>query len=239
MVERESSSLAQNIMTTCVGAMKGNIKLSDDIRNALEGGDFDPAQVSAALQLIEGMSRAVREVIDNKPGKEQAIFAALPPLDGQVVEEVDLPAVSLSAPKENSEEKPKTFGELLTLKLDKALPDGQEQFTREDLRVILGGIKDSNSILKKQKESMFNRETTVRILTEILTTPRSPLKNDRRFSRMELMLDFTVRASEIDRWSDDVGHVWSKEKTVDSATAVWIRGLGKLKKLNIPPKKTS
>lgn len=247
-IEPQQDRLKDLMSSTYLEILSRNRELLEGVgeafKKAFETGDFDASVVSAALYLIEHLSGTLREGVDN--GIENVIFSKDHSLkdqpliqvqDNQSIIRLEDQRVDLSSKPEDTFIEPQTFGDLLFLRLDKALPDGQESFTREELERFAGDIRAAKEILESKPGVSFSREETRKILQQILTTPGPNSTHKNSFNKLSLMQTFSgLRANILNEFSSEIGHDWSKTPTVDFDTAMQIRGLGMLGKLKLPPK---
>lgn len=244
--EQPGDGLKKKIGFSARDLLRNTSELARGVQQTIDEGDFDPLEVAAALHLIEGISRTIREGVES--GKGDVIFsrdhisANQPPLQEIQSELYSEQGTVLAKEKIlNYQDKPKPFGELLILRLDKALPDGKESFTRQELKVFTKGIGGARKILESEVRASFGREKAITLLQKVLTTPSKILDIDRtgEFDRRQILKHFPLlRGSDLDEWSLAVGHDWSSSKTqkVNFEEAMQIRGLFMLRKLNLPPK---
>lgn len=252
--EQLQHRLKEHIINSFHDLLARNSDLAKAVQDAVEIGDFDVAEISAALQLSEGISRTVREVIGGV--EEHVIFSrdhisTDQPLPQEIQPEVHLgqqqvgptpliqQGIVLEGVQEilGQQEKPKTFGELLVQKLDRALPEKQE-FTRQELCSFTENIRGTKGIFESHGGSEFNREESIKILQEVLSSPGGNLKQKRRYSRQAIFLSFPRMQPSIflDEWSSTIEHDWSETPEVNFEEAMQIRGLLMMGKLNLPPK---
>lgn len=204
-------------------------------------GDDDNPQdiptITAALVLSEGLNRTVREALGGSG--EHVIFSAdqQHPQDGQITtpEPILGTRPDLSTAREN-EDKPKTFGELLRVRIREFLPD-QQEFTKQDIFQLVKNIRGAKKILAKESRRKFNKGEVTLILARVLTTPsrvaEEKLKTKQFYNQRDLAITFGSHFTleNLARWSKEIGHDWIDKQEVDSDTAMQIRGLGMLEKL--------
>lgn len=136
------------------------------------------------------------------------------------------------------EEKPKNFGELLALKLDKMLPDEKEFFTRKELESFTSGILGSKETLNSHVGITFSRKNSIEILQSVLTT-RIRVKSTPKesYDRNLLLRTFReLKADSLNEWSSKIRHDWEETPEVIFTEAMQIRGLSMLGRLKLPPK---
>lgn len=237
--EREPDNLQEEVRKSVGEILERNLKLARGVHEAFIEGKLSTPEVSAALKLIEGMSQTVRGLAEDGSGKEQVIFSKKQaPHSPPRVSEVMRPA------SEHTEgDGPKTFGELLTLEIKKALGDKQK-FSNKDLLTFVVRRDGAKRILNLQDRKSFNQQDAIEILQRIFTTT-SKLKlptteGELVFTRRMLSTKFgfaSLDRDDLDRWSFLVGHNWTEKPKVDFPTAMQIRGLAILKRLsNTSPK---
>lgn len=238
MPEREPphNKLRKKIAGSIRDLLVQNAQFAQDAKEAFERDDFDPDEVSVVLQLGEGISQTVRTVFET--GRTRVLFSR----DHNAADQQEtllLESATVSTQNngtEIEENGPKTFSELLTLKLYQRLPD-QPKFTRRELEIFTPNIKGAKSIFNSYQGSTFSREDTLKILQQVLTTPREHLRRTEEFNRRTLLASFpSVKSTVLDKWSSEIGHDWTNKPNIDFQTAMQVRGLSMLEKLNLPSK---
>lgn len=202
-----------------------------------DNGNPDIPVITAALQLSEGLNATVRGVMGGG-NTEHVIFSQNQYPQNEQVATLKYTSTTrhdLPTARENGN-KPKTFGELLKVKIGEFLLD-QQEFTKQEIYQFVKNVRGVRNILTKESRHKFNKEEVTLILAKILTTPfrvtEEKLKTKRSYSQRDLAITFGSHFTleNLARWSKEIGHDWIDKPEVDSDTAMQIRGLGMLEKL--------
>lgn len=209
-------------------------KLSQDLARTVEAGkvgQFRP-EVVATLAWIRGLAEVGEKFIGQYGG---VIYTGDGAKSGETV--IGTAAVVTPAGTKTEAEganperdgRPTTFGELLQLRIDQALPR-KKQFMWEDLSkyAIRGGIKSvkEKGLLNKKK---FSRQEAAVIVWRLLTSPTAVLaKREGDYTKKQAISSFRLHKDQLDGWCKEIGYVWEKNDAVDFETAMQIRGLGYL-----------
>lgn len=253
----EKEKTGDKLKAAYLEILRRNRELSESVdetfKKAFETSEFDTPTVSASLYLIERLSRMLREDVDN--GIENVIFSRdqisenlpllkeIQPELHLVPQEVESTPLIEQGVLEGAQqilehqEKPKTFGELLVLRLNKALPDEKKFFTNEEIESFAPGLRGVKKVINLKEGTSFDREGTIAILKQILTTSGKELKHTGSFDRKAILKSFpAVRTNTLKEWSSEIGHGWSTTPEVSFDEAMQIRGLSMLQRLNLPAK---
>ncbi|MDP3998274.1 MAG: hypothetical protein Q8P89_01500 [bacterium] len=224
----KSSTLRESVDNTL--AQIG--KLGQGLVRTVEAGQvgqFRP-EVVAALAWIRGLAEAGEKFIGQYGG---VIYDGDGAKSGETV--IGAAAVALTETKAKAEGtepervgRPTTFGELLQLRINQALPR-KKQFIWEDLSkyAIRGGIKSvkEQGLLNKKK---FSRQEAAVIVWRLLTSPTATLATRESYAKKQAINSFRLHKDQLDKWCNEIGYVWGKNDEVDFETAMQVRGLGYL-----------
>lgn len=80
------------------------------------------------------------------------------------------------------------------------------------------------------RQANFARDEAISVITRVLTTPRKDFQHGSTYDKSRLRVSFKIDPKKLDELSDAAGFDWSQNSTVDSNTALAIRGLAQLDK---------
>jgi len=131
------------------------------------------------------------------------------------------------------EEKPKTFAELLRIRIDEALPEGKDDFRRDELREFLQNNRGTSRAIVaagfSKSRYRFSRDQATQIIWRYLTTSRRRFVVRESYDRNQVRTTFFLgNVKLLNELSAIVGHDWSRQQTVDYQTAMQLRGLALL-----------
>lgn len=236
MEKQPQGNLKEQIVNTVHELLVRNLQLAQGAKNAFETDDSDATEIVAALQLSEGISHTVRDILGSD--NEHIIFSRDHNSIGSQEDMVASAGNVLPEDNKLEEERnePKTFGELLTLKLDQALPD-KEEFTRKELQGFTSGAYGSIKFFKSQENKTFSRNEAIAVLQKFLTLPDKRQEHAESFTKKMFRKPYMkIPAGTLDEWSAQIGRDWKETPQVNFQTRMEIIGLNRLKALNLPPK---
>ncbi len=228
--EHGANSLWGAIADSIIEVTERSSIILESIKQALrDDGSIDVDAITAAFDLNEQMSHALREFLERRG---PVVFA-----DGVSAQ----PAEVLEKGQVRGEEDPvglRTFGELLTSKIDQQLlEEGKDVFTKKE---IFDAAKNREAVRKAAKEEgfsahklNFSREDAIKILHRVFITPSAAFRRGSELlSRKEVIASFTVGKSNlIDELSSEIGFDWQQNQSVGLQTAMEIRGLVQLHRI--------
>jgi hypothetical protein len=204
-------------------------QIAVETERATAGNTESPALIAAALGVISELSRA-----------GNVIFSQEIPATGVKQDKpktLDFPT-PIKNHQENDNHKANSFDELLIQRIDIELlkPDA-EGVTKNHLYEILKG-KNGKQIMGKQMiksaisdKNAFSREEAIKIVKLALIESNRINASRERYTRPELMQCFGTNASRLDSWGEQTGYNWKANPTMDTKTAMAIRGLAAIDRL--------
>lgn len=209
-----------------VGALRGlaekNAQLAGLVRDELsDNGLPSLPEVIAALGMISELASAGKTIL----AESGVIF------DGKSLPESEMKLEERISP-------PKTFGELLRLRIDESLPAEVEQFKKKDLLGFSGSVSRTRGAIKDlglSGQKLFSREQVIEVVEKTLTSSGKVEVGQKDYNYSRLGNAFRVSREQLDEWSRIVGHNWRLQTRVDKETALAIRGLAVLDKLTKKP----
>ena len=195
--------------------------LAKTTENALTEGTSSPIEIAAALHMISKLSEAGSNIYS----QEQSATTSSNPSKAKTVFKAE---THKNKEKENG---PKTFEELLQLKIKGLLKPDEDTITKERLLEILKGkrkniySKDSVDDLFLNKKSIA-KEQAIGVIETILTESSKHLfLPEETFTRTKLMRTFGIHANQLNDWAMESGYDWNANPAVDRRTAIVIHGL--------------
>lgn len=127
-----------------------------------------------------------------------------------------------------------TFAGLLIERITAQFPSRKRTVTKKEILTITKKASAVKKAIAAEKfpprQAKFTRDEASRIIIRVLTTPRSNFKPEKSYNRARLMNRFGFNPKKLDELSNLAGFDWGKNPTVDTATALQIRGLAQLEK---------
>lgn len=246
--ERSRIELRDTMVESVRQLLERNSELSQQILNSIKNGNTEgvPSEVIAALQFTEVLSRTSRTILEDqgsvifvRKSEEEELpqkrEVALP-----VVNEVDKKEPGIPAAERDGWEeagaRPRTFKELLKIKIDQFLPQDRSLMTEAELVGLLDNYQDvkkaitSLGIPKETRE--FLRGEAIEISQVCLTRQPDRTKPQVEYDRTRILQSLGgVHASDLDQWAEEIGFNWLKEPIIGAESFIQIRGLSQLRKL--------
>ncbi|MBI2031072.1 MAG: hypothetical protein HYT08_00480 [Candidatus Levybacteria bacterium] len=220
-------STAQNIKLL----LEQSKNLIGEISETIDANPSDQIpEITAALQFTEDTSRLARTMIEAHGG----VIFSRDEINHQPISDPS-PTTPRGEGTKPVSDRPKTFAELLKLRIDtKLLPFGHASFTLQELEDISGskqGVKKAKkkSGFKKEKR-FFSREETIELLQALFSTPVQKGPRKEQYSKLNVIQNIT-RAPKLNELSAEIEFYWKKDTQIDHDTAMQIRGLVQLDKL--------
>ncbi|MEK7559539.1 MAG: hypothetical protein AAB521_04500 [Patescibacteria group bacterium] len=209
-------------------------KISNLTREVLSEGNVsqgDMPTIIGSLAAAENLNKAVRETLQLRGvvfSVDGITSTTTSLLEDEEIGIQDEPTVE--GRREEDDDRPKTFGELLERRVDDdLLPPGQDQFKASQLKSIVGnesGMRKAASQEGMKRMRSYSREEAVRIIKRLLRNPLGNLKKREYWTKQNITSSFpNVPVAKFEETIGQVEYDWKKRPTVDHETAMEIRGL--------------
>lgn len=143
----------------------------------------------------------------------------------------------VSAKQVEINEHPKTFSELLLLRIDrKILPEGQTSFTKQELKNLTKGVSGKKEVFGQFNKKTLSREEAIEMIERIFRFHKKPRTKDsdqkKRYGITYFLRHTRLEAKWLDGWTDIIGWDWEENKTIEDPKEIKaILGLVRLENL--------